>query len=233
MLYNSGDLFAILTVICAPLHFCAVHSFTTTMRSHSFIAPLVLLAPATTLAASVFLPRDFSPPDDLPKGWYYSGCFVDSVSARSLDSAGTFDNTGLTAASCIAFCSDLGYTVVGTEYSAECYCGGTLPADNAGDSTCNMPCSGDATQACGGPDRLSVYFEGGDAIFEPTGTNPGVGGWASGGCVADSQGQRTLPNFTPVDGAMTVAKCVSACQAGGYSYAGTEVRILHTIQIPL
>ena len=196
------------------------------MRSHSFIGPLALLSPATTFAASIFLPRDVSPAEasSLPTGLTYSGCFVDSVSARSLNSARTYDNSGLTAASCVAFCSSQGYSVAGTEYSAECYCGSTLPAEAGDASSCNMPCSGDSTQACGGPDRLSVYAQGGDA-FEPCGTNPGVGGFVSTGCVADSQAQRTLPNFTPVDGEMTVAKCVSACQAGGYSYAGTEVCI--------
>ena len=199
------------------------------MRSHSFVGALALLAPATTFAASIFLPRDVSPPSTLPKGWTYSGCFVDSVSARALNSARTFNTTGLTAASCIAFCSSQGYTLAGTEYTSECYCGSALPATAGDPTSCSMPCSGDSTQACGGPDRLSVYAEGGDTVIY-IGTNPGVGGWISGGCVADSPNQRTLPNYTPVDDAMTVANCVSACQAGGYSHAGTEVNALPQIQ---
>lgn len=190
------------------------------------IGSLALLAPATTFAASIFLPRDVSPPDTLPKGWRYSGCYVDSVSARSLDSDRTFDNNGMTAASCIAFCSSEGYSLAGTEYTAECYCGLSLPAVPGDPSSCNMPCSGDSTQACGGPDRLSVYAQGGDAMLV-TVTNPGIGGWVSGGCVADSQGQRTLPIYTPIDSSMSVAKCVAACQAGGYTQAGTEVGTLY------
>jgi hypothetical protein len=41
--------------------------------------------------------------------------------------------------------------------------------------------------------------------------------------VADSQSQRTLADLQAAIADMTVEKCVTACQAGGYTQAGLEV----------
>jgi hypothetical protein len=61
-------------------------------------------------------------------------------------------------------------------------CGNTLaagsgPAD-AGD--CSMTCTGNTTEACGGPNRLNLFWSG------TTGpqTNPGYGNWTFSGCYA-------------------------------------------------
>ena len=47
----------------------------------------------------------------------------------------------------------------GTEYHAECYCGNELSAAAVlkPDTDCSTVCGGNGQQACGGPDRLSVY----------------------------------------------------------------------------
>ena len=49
-----------------------------------------------------------------------------------------------------------GYKYAGTQYSKECFCGDSYdkygPADN-----CDMACSGDASQTCGGTWALQVY----------------------------------------------------------------------------
>jgi hypothetical protein len=193
------------------------------MRSHSLITSLALLGPATTFAASVPILHGVSPASSgLPAGWTYSGAYVDNLDPRPLDLAQYFDNTGMTGESCIAFCAARGYSVAGTEYSAECYCGLTLPSGTGDADNCDMPCTGDATEACGGPNRLTVYYD--SNAVAPT-TNPGVGGWTSGGCVADSETQRTLSDFQTAGADMTVANCVAACQAGGYTQAGLEVSL--------
>ena len=181
----------------------------------------LLLVPATTFAASINLPRDLTPASSLPSGWQYAGCSVDAVSPRSLSQASTISNTDNSADSCIAFCSSKGYNVAGTEYSSECYCGSALPTA-ADEASCNMPCSSDASQACGGPSRLSVYYN----PSASTSMNPGVAGWVSGGCIKDDVQDRTLPDLKQVDGPMAVAKCVAACQASGYVLGGVEVSIL-------
>ena len=81
----------------------------------------------------------------------------DSVTARTLTVV-----PGLTGAntieSCTSACFAAGYHLAGAEYSDECYCGngfqnGGAPAALA---DCNMPCAGDASESCGGPDRLNV-----------------------------------------------------------------------------
>lgn len=194
-------------------HLRAVRSFI--MRS---LLSAFLLVPATTFAASIHVTRDLVPASNLPAGWQYAGCGVDTVIPRTLNKASTHAKD-LTAGTCIAFCSSKGYNTAGSEYGGECYCGWTLPLP-ANESDCSMPCKGDATQACGGRARLSVYQN--PTLTAPK-ANPGVDGWISYGCLADSQQNRTLPNLKPVGGPMTVALCIAGCKAAGYGFGGVEV----------
>jgi len=62
-------------------------------------------------------------------------------------------------------------------------CGNQLATTSAvsPDADCNMGCSGNATEACGGPNRLTVFNSGGAPVGGPV-TNPGPPGWSSGGC---------------------------------------------------
>jgi hypothetical protein len=187
---------------------------------------LFLLAPATTFAAAL-QPRvtapavatTLAPASSLPSGWQYAQCRIDGLNPRSLSLAATTD-PAMTGAKCISFCGSKGYNVAGTEYSNQCYCGTVLPS-LAQESDCNMPCSGSSSEACGGPARLTVYQN--TAQGAPV-VSSGANGWISYGCVADSVQDRTLPNWAKTAGLMTVEGCISACQAGGYSYGGVEVR---------
>jgi hypothetical protein len=88
------------------------------MKHHS-VALSLLLAPATTFAATLRL-RDLAPATGLTGSWTYAGCFVDSVSARVLNSAFKGDGTGMSTETCTAFCAAEGYSVAGVEYSTEC-----------------------------------------------------------------------------------------------------------------
>jgi hypothetical protein len=189
------------------------------MRSPAALL-LAVLAPATSFAASIHFPRDLASGSSLtlPSGWTYAGCAVDNVNPRSLSLASIYGPSN-TADACIAFCAAKGYNTAGTEYGAECYCGFTLPAP-ADESTCNMPCSGDSSQACGGPSRLSVYRN--NQMTAPS-VYQGDSNWKYEGCVADSQQSRTLKNFVSVSGDMTVEKCLAAGTAAGFAYCGVEV----------
>ncbi|OTA98734.1 hypothetical protein M426DRAFT_76813 [Hypoxylon sp. CI-4A] len=89
----------------------------------------------------------------------YLGCFSDSdASSRSLSAASKVDTTAMTNEVCVSYCKEKGYSLAGTEYSQECYCGnvntGTLIADS---SQCNMKCKGDVLGYCGGSSKLSVW----------------------------------------------------------------------------
>jgi hypothetical protein len=50
-------------------------------------------------------------------------------------------------------------------------------------SSCNMACNGNATEACGGPNRLNIFWSGA-APPPPPGTDPGPPGWKFLGCYA-------------------------------------------------
>ncbi|KAF8534900.1 putative glyoxal oxidase precursor [Trichophaea hybrida] len=163
-------------------------------------------------------------PSPLPTSWSYYGCYTDSVGARSLTGATYGSGTAMTDEACIAFCTQRGYKFAGTEYSQECYCGSSLAATStvAPIGDCNMGCSGNATEACGGPNRLTVFS--GTDVGGPQ-TNPGPPGWTSAGCYTDNVGGRTLATGvgTPGGGAaLTVALCTAACAQGNYLHAGVE-----------
>jgi hypothetical protein len=107
----------------------------------------------------------------------------------------------------------------------ECFCDNVL--NNAttlqSNPTCNMACSGNSTQACGGPDLITVYYANAPAPQGPQ-TNPGPAGWTSAGCWADGP-SKALANSVQVPGGgnnMTVMECTSACSAAGYKLAGVE-----------
>ena len=95
--------------------------------------------------------------------WVIQGCYVDSAAARSLPiaMAVTGGPTAMTVESCLNACATASYPFAGLEYSDECYCGSTLPAQVATDGRCNMICSGDSENICGGPNGLTVYQYGG------------------------------------------------------------------------
>ena len=63
-----------------------------------------------------------------------------------------------TPAFCKKACSKEGYKYAGVEYSKQCFCGNELPSTVApNQSECNMDCSGDTSQKCGGGNRINVY----------------------------------------------------------------------------
>lgn len=103
--------------------------------------------------------------------------------------------TGNTPDICTSACYNAGYSLAGTEYSAECWCGNSIGGSGAPASTadCNMPCTGDNTQSCGGPNRLNLYnYTGTPPTTPPPNNPPGTtdvspvtrlpGNWTYNGC---------------------------------------------------
>ncbi|OBT38940.1 hypothetical protein VE00_10492 [Pseudogymnoascus sp. WSF 3629] len=67
----------------------------------------------------------------------------------------------MTNEACQTACTAAGFSIAGTEYSGECWCGNSVengggPAPD-GDAHCNMKCNGNSSETCGGPNRLDVY----------------------------------------------------------------------------
>ncbi|KAI0843136.1 putative glyoxal oxidase [Hypoxylon sp. FL0890] len=159
-------------------------------------------------------------PSQLNGTWQYSGCYVDV--GRTIDAAATTSDN-MTLEACIEFCDDKGFSYAGAEYHDECYCGSKLAtgAEEATDSTeCSTSCSGNTTEACGGPNRLTLFFN-------PYATGPqpnvGIANWTHIGCYSEGITGRGLTYGAAIPSAqMNAANCTAACSAAGYILAGTE-----------
>lgn len=96
-------------------------------------------------------------------GWVTLGCYSDSVGARVLQNEGIVQGgpSNMTVENCEAACLAAGYILAGVEYSGECYCDSTIRNGGAtatdGYAQCTMTCNGNATEKCGGPNRLNLY----------------------------------------------------------------------------
>ncbi|KAK4202426.1 WSC domain-containing protein [Triangularia verruculosa] len=166
----------------------------------------------------------------LPSGILYSrqvddaltytslGCFIDS-SQRVLPSK-VISTHDMTAAKCAINCA--GYEFFATQWASECYCGSTKPTNAAPDSDCNMPCSGNPDETCGGGMRLNVYEF--DSACESDMEEPPavISGYEYKGCYTDNVPQRVLSGITITDQDMTLEKCAVTCSAGGYVFFGVE-----------
>lgn len=172
----------------------------------------------------------------------YLGCYTEGTNGRALSGKlNPVAGATLTNELCAAACQ--GYTYFGTEYSGECYCGNSLgtgaviatggadPAQNG----CSMTCNGNATEYCGGANRLTMYklnstsITTGTASPTATPTAPAgptiknsVGTWSYYGCYTEGTNGRALSGLqNPIAGAtLTLEKCAAACI--GYTYFGTE-----------
>ncbi|KAF7903668.1 uncharacterized protein EAF01_006717 [Botrytis porri] len=171
--------------------------------------------------------------------WSYVGCYSDNVGARTLTTnvATPGGGAALTIQICQSTCQKLGYVLAGAEYSGECYCannifnGGGLASD--GETGCNMPCNGNASEICGGSARLSLYDLNNAIVSLPTLTTSSIPvptftgappGWVPLGCYNDSVNARTLTTqiYSIAGTSMSVDACLSACILGGYRLSGVE-----------
>lgn len=162
---------------------------------------------------------------NLPSGWSVgpSSC-IQEVAGRALVGASTQSNS-MTPLQCVQFCSDRGFSMVGLEYGGECYCGNELSNGASFDlksGECKMPCNGDSSLVCGGPNGINMYInKDAAATSENTGGIPT--GWkaADTACIQEVAG-RALNAYSVVQDDMTIAKCLNICADKGYSLAGIE-----------
>jgi len=94
-------------------------------------------------------------------------------------------------------------------------------------SSCNMPCSGNAAESCGGGNALLVFYSGVDPGPPPASPTvlPAYGQWQSLGCYTDSVAARTLlTEMVVAGGAVTPQRCMDACQSASspFRFAGVE-----------
>uniref|UniRef100_A0A0P6K152 protein xylosyltransferase n=1 Tax=Aedes aegypti TaxID=7159 RepID=A0A0P6K152_AEDAE len=125
---------------------------------------------ACEIQKGTFYPRKL--PNFCPNGGYVPdrelGCFQDEKNFRLLSGYYTNFKTNNSPRRCIQLCLQSGFLYAGVQYSSECFCGDEPPKASAKlpDSSCNMKCSGDPKQACGGYFTANIY-ETGIAKFTP------------------------------------------------------------------
>jgi hypothetical protein len=111
----------------------------------------------TTVTVPGTAPTNAAKPD--VDGWKYYGCYQDTR-ARVLTGIklANIGNHQVTNTKCVAYCGAKGFSMAGTEYGGQCFCGNELVGSSKiAESECDMPCEGGASETCGGGMALSVY----------------------------------------------------------------------------
>ncbi|KAF4975873.1 hypothetical protein FZEAL_7396 [Fusarium zealandicum] len=163
--------------------------------------------------------------------WAYFGCATEGVGFRALNKYAVSSNA-MTIEYCTASCKAQGYLLAGMENTRECYCANVLTSGTSylKAASCaalpKMACRGNTTQFCGGPNTLTVwkdtsYTPPQDLVIGQTKISNGMATYM--GCYSEPPSGRALSLDRIADTVgMTNEKCVEFCQAGGYTYAGTE-----------
>ncbi|WWC86674.1 uncharacterized protein L201_001551 [Kwoniella dendrophila CBS 6074] len=150
-------------------------------------------------------------------GFTSGGC-VQEVSGRLLSLVQTSSST-MTIEQCTTLCGNYGYGVAGLEYGNECYCGVPDDVDDALVSgQCYMPCAGDSTEICGGPNALNIFI---NPDLTPATINL-PSGWSTYGVVAEGTSGRALTTTLWSSPTNTIESCANGCAAAGFTIAGTE-----------
>ena len=108
----------------------------------------------------------------------------------------------MTIEKCVGICRSKNYPFSGLEYQKECHCG-YEPADGfeyAWSDKCNLHCSGDSSQICGGSDAMNIW------------SSPPIG--SNGFCAQDfPNNRRVLPDRSITgDRNMTAINCKNFCK---------------------
>jgi hypothetical protein len=172
-------------------------------------------------------PTSSSPPPvvtGVPEGWTSQGCWIDGAQGRILPHQVPDSQTNSQAA-CANACATAGYTISGTEYSVQCFCGNAIYNGGAktADVECSNSCPGAPTQKCGAGDRMNIVSKGTPEMYAPPAPLPNVGDWEYQGCAVDNiNDKRTFfwQSFFP--GVMTPQMCLDRCAEFGYHAAGME-----------
>ena len=177
-------------------------------------------------------------------GYTYLGCYSEATAGRALSGlANPIPGNTVTPNTCAKACGAFQY--FGVEYSGECYCGNNinagsaLVAGNTPDVTqCDMTCSGDSTEYCGGPNRLNMYQKaisssaasassGASTAVKTTSTATAgptavqnVGNYVFQGCYSEATNSRALTGAAYVNSTMTIEMCAADCK--GFSIFGVE-----------
>lgn len=109
---------------------------------------------------SVYLPPPPPPPRPVNNITFKAaGCYAEPADGtRAMDRSRTATDQ-MTPAACFNICGLSGWPYAGLEYGDECWCDDDVSTEAmlTDPSRCNMKCSGDATQICGGDRVFNMY----------------------------------------------------------------------------
>ncbi|KAJ3716745.1 WSC domain-containing protein [Lentinula guzmanii] len=203
------------------------------MRLDNSRTVLTLLSTLITLGSASLVLRGIDRPDEIALdsrqapspvnqtgNWSLVGCYTDISTARTLSAATIPASDNMTLETCVAFCSSVDFIFAGVEFAQECYCDSTIqipgvPSDLA---DCDLSCSGNSSELCGGSDNILIYTNGQPApvIVQD------VGQWSYAGCFTDSVEDRDLSIGIDIPAGVTAASCSAACQTENFNIAGLE-----------
>ena len=125
--------------------YCGASDLLTIWNNTAWVNPIPTIGQSTILNGSAI----------------YAGCYSEATGIRALSKAATSGSNSsiMTNELCGEFCMGLGYSMFGTEYSQQCYCGNSLESGSVAEplTDCDMQCTGASTELCGAGNRLSVW----------------------------------------------------------------------------
>nr|XP_018898564.1 PREDICTED: uncharacterized protein LOC109031490 isoform X1 [Bemisia tabaci] len=164
--------------------------------------------------------------ESLPHG-FHLGCFKEN-SGKEFETKGRFfsdfrqDFDTLTPQLCMEVCFRAGFKLSGVQFKRECYCSDKALdlTKQTDEGTCDLPCSGNANQRCGGVLRLDVFATGWTAIDSlPRGFHLGCFKENSD---AISDAMRIFPEYRQDLDNLTPKLCTDVCSRNGFAYAGVQ-----------
>eukprot|EP01059_Diplonema_ambulator_P019741 TRINITY_DN33386_c0_g1_i1.p1 TRINITY_DN33386_c0_g1~~TRINITY_DN33386_c0_g1_i1.p1 ORF type:complete len:909 (+),score=189.00 TRINITY_DN33386_c0_g1_i1:75-2729(+) len=142
------------------------------------------------------------------------GCF--KANPRFFTRVATFySSQHSTPSLCSNGCYQEGYEYAGTEGAYECYCTNSLAGSvKVITAECDLPCSGDSSQLCGGPSEEFIrMFSMTSTVMQPAPSHVG--------CFEVDYSAMDMKAFA--SDATTVQECTSVCEWNGYKYAGLRL----------
>lgn len=168
----------------------------------------------STTSKTTLLPT----PSQTIGSYSYLGC-ANQTSPLALAGMSKTDSKKMTTETCQKYCLDNNYGLAATQNGGTCYCGNGLQSYSAvGQKSCNVPCTGNNTEVCGGAKSLSVWNST-SATIPPTAVKA-VGAYALQGCYSGSNIIKAA-SHTSATG-LTVESCVGYCITKGYKVAGVQ-----------
>jgi WSC domain-containing protein len=105
----------------------------------------------------------------------FLGCFKDQQPQRDVGGLSVRSDS-LTTGQCVATCRFSGFRYAGTQYGSYCFCGNSYGRSGAANN-CNVPCSGNRAETCGGAYPNSIYAA--NELAVDFTTDPFEGTWLS------------------------------------------------------